>query len=138
VSATLKRVADAPPPTDPADPLDAILGAAGKPVVHYRRVVMTVPRSDLIEVQTPQVFELGLLRRAYAQITSGQIGGAGITDDAGLVEALGQTVTVVEGASTNFKITRPEDFELAQAYVAATDKTQAAALAKKRLFADEE
>jgi 2-C-methyl-D-erythritol 4-phosphate cytidylyltransferase len=138
VSATLKRVADAEAPADPADPLDAILGSAGKPVVHYRRVVQTVPRSDLIEVQTPQVFELGLLRRAYAQITSGQIGGAGITDDAGLVEALGQTVTVVEGESTNFKITRPEDFELAKAYVSATDKTQAAALAKKRLFADEE
>jgi 2-C-methyl-D-erythritol 4-phosphate cytidylyltransferase len=138
VSATLKRVADSASPPDDADPLDAILGSAGKPVVRYQRVIETVPRRDLIEVQTPQIFELELLRRAYAQITTGKVAAAGITDDAGLVESLGETVTVVEGETTNFKITRPEDFDLAQAYVGAIEKTQAAALAKKRLFADEE
>jgi 2-C-methyl-D-erythritol 4-phosphate cytidylyltransferase len=138
VNATLKRVADAAPPPQQADPLDAILGSAGKPVLRYQRVIETVPRRELIEVQTPQIFELALLRRAYAQITSGKITGDGITDDAGLVESLGATVTVVEGESTNFKVTRPEDFELAKAYVGAIEQAQAADLAKKRLFADDE
>ena len=69
---------------------------------------------------------------------AGGASGGPITDDAGLVEALGQSVMVVEGESTNFKITRPEDLTLAQAFVAATEQKQAASLARKRLFVDQE
>jgi 2-C-methyl-D-erythritol 4-phosphate cytidylyltransferase len=138
VAATLKRVVEVPPSAEEADPLDAILGSAGKEQIALKRVVETVSRGDMIEVQTPQVFELALLRRAYAQIGNKKIDPAIITDDAGLVEALGETVFVVEGESTNFKITRPEDMALASAYVASIEKAQAASLAKKRLFADEE
>ena len=47
-------------------------------------------------------------------------------------------MVAVEGETTNFKITRPDDLKLAAAFVAATEQKQAVALAKKRLFAVEE
>src|SRR6185369_15957322 len=119
-----------------ADPFDAILGDAGNPALVLKQVVGQVDRSDLIEVQTPQVFEINLLRRAYQQITDGRINGKGVTDDAGLVESLGERVIIVEGESTNLKITRPDDFALALAFVQANEQKQAAWLAKKRLFTD--
>lgn len=118
VNATLKRVSAEPVKIGAeADPLDAILGGEGKgPVVSARIVEATVDRSRLVEVQTPQVFEIGLLRRAYAQITDGKIPpGVAITDDAGLVELLGEKVHVVDGEVTNLKITRAEDVKLCEA-----------------------
>lgn len=128
VSSTLKRTAAATPPTDP---LDDILGSAGKVVTELRQVIETVDRSDLVEVQTPQVFEIKLLRKAYANLADGK----GITDDAGLVEAMGQTVYVVLGDSANLKITRPEDLQLAQAlWQLSHQKSQSAAT--KKLFGD--
>lgn len=130
VSSTLKRTTTVTPP---ADPLDDIFGSAGKAVTELRKVVETVDRSDLVEVQTPQVFEINLLRKAYASLTDGK----GITDDAGLVESLGQTVYVVQGDSANLKITRPEDLQLAQAlWQLSHEKTQASAT--KKLFGDDE
>lgn len=138
VAATLKRVEDDAADADAADPLDAILGEAGKPKTRTRRVTQTVDRSGLVEVQTPQVFELGLLRKAYAQITQGRLSGKGITDDAGLVESLGESVRVVEGEPTNFKITRPDDLKLAAAWVSATQQKTRADLGRKRLFKDED
>ncbi|MEX0777969.1 MAG: 2-C-methyl-D-erythritol 4-phosphate cytidylyltransferase [Phycisphaeraceae bacterium] len=137
-SATLKRVAPVDSPPQDADPLDAIFGSAGKPTIHVQRVVATVDRRDMVEVQTPQVFALDLLRRAYAQITDGRLDPTGVTDDASLIEAMGEPVMVVEGESTNLKITRPPDLALASAFVAAQEQKHAIGLAKKRLFADEE
>jgi 2-C-methyl-D-erythritol 4-phosphate cytidylyltransferase len=137
VAATLKRVAKVAI-KDETDPLDAILGEAGSKKIEVKRVVATVDRAELVEVQTPQVFEIGLLRRAYAPLSNGARDGKGITDDAGLVEALGETVHVVEGESTNLKITRPDDFKLAAAYIAATEQKAASSAAKKRLFRDED
>lgn len=138
VSSTLKRISreDASVAED-KDPLDAILGQAGKPRVSVRRVVETVDRRDLVEVQTPQVFAADLLRRAYARLGAG-LDPAAITDDAGLVEALGEPVAAVDGEATNFKITRPDDLELAAALVEKRQAGQAKELAKKRLFADDE
>jgi len=138
VAPTLKRVAPIEEAAVDADPLDAILGPTKKADGEVKRVIETVDRSNLIEVQTPQVFELGLLRRAYALISSGKLAGKGITDDAGLVEALGETVHVVEGESINFKITRPADLQLAAAFVQATEQKTAAAIGKKRLFKDQD
>ncbi|MCX5659069.1 MAG: 2-C-methyl-D-erythritol 4-phosphate cytidylyltransferase [Planctomycetota bacterium] len=135
VNATLKKVVDAEAGNDP---LDAIFGEAGKANAKVRRVVATVDRSDLVEVQTPQVFEIGLLRRAYAQITEGKVTGKGITDDAGLVEALGEPIHVVEGEATNFKITRPDDLKLADAWVRATEQKTRAEIGRKRLFKDDD
>ncbi len=134
VSATLKRTAAVEVASDDADPLDAILGSVGKPAMIVRQVLATVDRSDLVEVQTPQVFEASLLRRAYAQLADGRLDGAGITDDASLIEALGQPVMAVEGEATNFKITRPGDMELAAALVAARGSKEAVSMASKRLF----
>lgn len=141
VSATLKRVVAEPPPPEDADPMDAILGTGGKKTISVRRVVETVDRSTLVEIQTPQVFRVDLLRRAYALITQGRVGGASgpaITDDAGLVEMLGEKVYVVDGESTNLKITRPDDLKLAEAWLTMTEQKQAITSAKKRLFRDEE
>jgi 2-C-methyl-D-erythritol 4-phosphate cytidylyltransferase len=66
--------------------------------------------NDLWEAQTPQVFRRELLQRAYQT-------GSDATDDAALVEALGQTVHVVPGDPRNIKITRPHDLNVARAII---------------------
>jgi len=75
------------------------------------RVVGTVPRDDLVAVQTPQAFRAACLRAAHAE-------GAEGTDDAALVEAAGGTVVVVPGESTNVKVTGPEDLALVEGLLA--------------------
>jgi 2-C-methyl-D-erythritol 4-phosphate cytidylyltransferase len=72
------------------------------------RVISTVPRDDLVTVQTPQAFRALLLRAAHA-------GGAEGTDDAALVEAAGGRVVVVPGDPSNLKVTSPEDLALVTA-----------------------
>ena len=88
----------------------SILGDAGRPSIDATPIVETIDRSGLVEVQTPQVFEADLLRRAYAQENL-----AGATDDASLVERLGETVHVVEGDVHNIKVTTPDDLKLLRA-----------------------
>ena len=79
----------------------------------YRRVVgddsEIVPRSELRIVQTPQMFSADLLHRAYEQPFN-----ASFTDDASVVEALGEKITLVEGERTNIKLTTPEDMAYAE------------------------
>jgi 2-C-methyl-D-erythritol 4-phosphate cytidylyltransferase len=75
-------------------------------------VVETLDRSHLVAVQTPQAFRADLLRAAHA-------GGADATDDAALVEAVGGTVVVVPGETTNLKITGPNDLAVATALLRA-------------------
>ena len=77
------------------------------------RVVTTVDRSALRAVQTPQGFRRDVLERAHAST------GPALTDDAGLVEAAGGTVTTVAGADEAFKVTRPLDLLLAEALLRA-------------------
>lgn len=74
-------------------------------------VIATPERSTLRAVQTPQIFEINILRRAYAMLKSHP---TMVTDDASLVEALGQKVVVAMGAYENFKVTTPEDLILAE------------------------
>ena len=69
----------------------------------------TVSRENLWEAQTPQVFRRQLLLDAYAKRE-----GFAATDDAQLVERLGQPVTVVPGSPINMKITTQEDLRLAE------------------------
>lgn len=76
----------------------------------------TVPRADLWEAQTPQVFRKDLLLAAYA----GDLSGA--TDDAQLVEAAGHPVRVVMGDPRNVKITTPGDLALAAAVITSLPK----------------
>jgi 2-C-methyl-D-erythritol 4-phosphate cytidylyltransferase len=74
-------------------------------------VVATPDRASLVAVQTPQAFRAGVLREAHA-------GGGDATDDAGLVEERGGLVVVVEGESTNRKITMPDDLVWARRQLA--------------------
>lgn len=64
----------------------------------------TVSRDEYKLVQTPQVFSLALLKKAYAQPYI-----PAFTDDASVVEALGHEVTLVQGNRENIKITTPFD-----------------------------
>jgi 2-C-methyl-D-erythritol 4-phosphate cytidylyltransferase len=112
VSETIKRVEEVEGPSE-VDPLAAILGDG--PATTTRMLVReTVPRDGLVLVQTPQVFETGLLREAYAQSDLAS------TDDAGLVERVlakrgqGERVLVVAGEVGNIKLTYPEDLGLAR------------------------
>lgn len=73
-------------------------------------VTGTPQRSGLRAIQTPQGFRLDVLRKAYAH--DGLDGVA--TDDAGLVEALGGAVRVVEGDPLAFKITTEWDLRAAE------------------------
>ncbi|SFG94564.1 2-C-methyl-D-erythritol 4-phosphate cytidylyltransferase [Desulfotomaculum arcticum] len=72
----------------------------------------TLPREELWQVQTPQVFKLPLLLEAHRKAAGdGFIG----TDDASLVERLGKPVKLVRGDYSNIKITTPEDLIIAKA-----------------------
>jgi 2-C-methyl-D-erythritol 4-phosphate cytidylyltransferase len=73
----------------------------------------TVPRYDLFAATTPQVFRVGLFRKALLKAE-----GADATDDAELVERAGGTVTVVLTSRWNIKITYPEDLAWAEAFLA--------------------
>lgn len=80
------------------------------------RVVATPPRNQLRSVQTPQGFELETLRRAHAYaLTLDADAASRITDDAMLVESMGEEVYVVQGSTHSFKVTTPLDLLLAEA-----------------------
>jgi 2-C-methyl-D-erythritol 4-phosphate cytidylyltransferase len=74
--------------------------------------LLTLDRSRLVAVQTPQAFAAGALRRAHA-------GGTDATDDAALVEALGGHVARVPGHGRNLKVTDPADLVVAEALLRA-------------------
>ena len=69
----------------------------------------TVPRSDYRLVQTPQTFDIQLLKAANKQPYND-----GFTDDASVVEAFGFNITLVEGNRENIKITTPYDMKIAE------------------------
>ncbi|MGO4383819.1 2-C-methyl-D-erythritol 4-phosphate cytidylyltransferase [Specibacter sp. RAF43] len=83
------------------------------------RVSGTPARNRLRAVQTPQGFELATLRKAHAHAaTLDAAAAAEITDDAMLVEAIGEDVYVVQGSTHSLKITTPTDLLLAEAMLA--------------------
>ena len=82
-------------------------------------VVDTVDREELWQVQTPQAFQAALLWRAYQEAMNR---GFYATDEAALVEALGETVVVVPGTCLNLKITTPDDLKMAEAILAFIQK----------------
>lgn len=79
----------------------------------YRRITEqgseTFPRSELRIVQTPQMFSAELLRRAYKQEYN-----PSFTDDASVVEAIGSTITLIDGERSNLKLTTPDDMSWAE------------------------
>jgi 2-C-methyl-D-erythritol 4-phosphate cytidylyltransferase len=83
--------------------------------VNRNKVRATLPRERLILTQTPQVFRLDLLRRAFEKAREDLFIG---TDESSLVERLDQVeVSVVLGNDRNIKITKPGDMELARLYL---------------------
>ncbi len=105
--------------------LEAEKNAAVIPVVappdSYRKVEgelsHIVDRSTLRIVQTPQVFQASILRKAYEQEFSPTF-----TDDASVVEMAGHKITLVEGERENIKITTPVDMTIAEAIIAMQDE----------------
>ena len=71
----------------------------------------TPDRSALQAVQTPQVFDLDLLKGALAKA---RLEDAAITDDCSAVELLGMSVKIVEGDERNIKVTTPMDLKIAE------------------------
>jgi 2-C-methyl-D-erythritol 4-phosphate cytidylyltransferase len=101
--------------------IDAVAGGADVvvPVVAVVDTIRSVDggvvdRDQLRAVQTPQGFRAAVVRAAHAEA-------AEATDDAALAEALGATVTLVEGETTNLKITRPVDLVVARSYLEDSD-----------------
>lgn len=121
-------VHDAARPLAPSDLADAVVSAvrAGAPAVvpglaladtvkrvdAAGRVEQTLDRGTLRAVQTPQGFRRDVLTAAHAAAPHVA------SDDAGLVEAIGETVLVVSGSEEALKVTRPLDLLVAEAVLA--------------------
>lgn len=73
---------------------------------------VTVPRGDYRLVQTPQTFDIQLLKAANRQPYN-----EGFTDDASVVESYGHQITLVEGNRENIKITTPYDLKIAEVLI---------------------
>jgi 2-C-methyl-D-erythritol 4-phosphate cytidylyltransferase len=105
---------------------DAVGGLLGLPLADTLkqsrdgRVERTLTRSDKWAAQTPQMFRLGLLRHALAQA------GAGVTDEASAIEALGHAPLLVQGELENFKLTWPQELALAARLLQARESEAAA------------
>jgi len=109
ISAVLAALADGAEAVVPVLPvLDTI-----RQVDRDGQLIGTVDRGRLRRTQTPQGFQLAVLRAAHAAEPAGEV-----TDDAGLVEALGRPVRTVPGAEAAFKITTPHDLRLAELLIA--------------------
>ena len=79
-------------------------------VVNGGVVTNTPDRKTLMAVQTPQVFDVALLRGALLKAWQD---GAEVTDDCSAVERMGMSVKIVEGDERNIKITTPMDLKIA-------------------------
>ncbi len=73
---------------------------------------ITVPRNDFRLVQTPQCFDIQMLKAANCQPYN-----ENFTDDASVVEAFGFSITLVEGNRENIKITTPYDLKIAEVLI---------------------
>ena len=78
----------------------------------------TPDRSQLIAIQTPQIFRFDLYKQAMEKAKAQ---GGNFTDDCKLMENLGVPVSVVIGEYTNMKITPPEDLPMAEAILKARE-----------------
>lgn len=79
---------------------------------------VTVPRNDYRAVQTPQAFDIRLLKEAYSQPYRDNF-----TDDASVVESMGHPIALVDGNRENIKITTPFDIKLAE-FLCSTSSTK--------------
>jgi len=82
------------------------------PIVETVCNSQAVPRDEYRLVQTPQTFDIQLLKAANRQPYND-----GFTDDASVVESYGHQITLVEGNRENIKITTPYDITVAEAII---------------------
>lgn len=80
---------------------------------------IAIDRHKLRAVQTPQCFRSDILKRAYEQPFD-----PSFTDDASVAERLGETINLVDGEASNFKITTPEDLDRARALLIGQHRSQ--------------
>ena len=80
-------------------------------------ITSTIPRERIVQAQTPQGFRYELIKRAFDSAAADGFTG---TDEASLVERLGESVWVVMGSPRNIKITTPADMELAEYFIGST------------------
>lgn len=80
--------------------------------VENGRIIKTIDRSKLYNTQTPQAFSYNLIKEAHLKLA-----GKNFTDDAGMLETLGETVYILDGSYKNIKITTQSDIELAKIYL---------------------
>ncbi len=77
------------------------------------KIVRTIDRAKLYNTQTPQAFEYNLIKNAHMKLY-----GQNFTDDAGMLEDLGETVYILNGSYKNIKITTQNDIDIAKIYLA--------------------
>ena len=70
-----------------------------------------VNRDDFRIVQTPQCFELEIIKKSFNQAYS-----SGFTDEASVVESIGETIHLIQGEASNIKITTPSDLLIAESF----------------------
>ncbi|MGO8731758.1 MAG: 2-C-methyl-D-erythritol 4-phosphate cytidylyltransferase [Terriglobia bacterium] len=92
--------------------------------VERHMILGSIPRERIVLAQTPQAFRYEIIREAYARALADGFTG---TDDSGLAERLGYSVTVIMGSDRNIKITKPTDLPLARLYIAQERERQEAA-----------
>jgi len=80
-------------------------------------IVGTLSRDAVWLAQTPQTFRYDLIRKAYDEAATDRYTG---TDDASLVERLGEPVKIIRGSRSNIKITNKEDLKIALSMIEAT------------------
>ena len=83
-----------------------------KEVDENGKIIRTIDRSKLYNTQTPQAFETSLIKDVHEKLK-----GETYTDDAGMVEAMGIEVYMVNGDYKNIKVTTKSDLALAEVYL---------------------
>ncbi|WKB35948.1 2-C-methyl-D-erythritol 4-phosphate cytidylyltransferase [Terrilactibacillus sp. S3-3] len=133
---TIVLIHDAARPCVPKEKISGVVQAAfrtGAAILAVRvkdtikeatghQVRKTLDRSSLWAAQKPQAFRLSAILEAHR---TGRKQGLNVTDDASLVEQLGQTVAIVEGSYHNIKITTPEDMLIARQFIKGREETNA-------------
>ena len=97
---TAEELGNAIPSVSPADSLRLLTDQGSKPI----------NRLQVRQIQTPQVFSAALIKKAFSQEYSPEF-----TDDASVLEKMGEKINLIEGNRENIKITNPEDLLISTA-----------------------
>jgi len=97
---TAEELGNAIPSVSPADSLRLLTDQGNKPI----------NRLQIRQIQTPQVFNATLIKKAFSQEYNPEF-----TDDASVLEKMGEKINLIEGNRENIKITNPEDLLISTA-----------------------